>query len=776
MNEVTYSSSYANGQELAYLEYLPPNYSDNGKGYPLLISLHGYGWMPSGQSISFSNLRKGNHVAKLFYYKKQDFPFIVISPQQPRDIKGRYSGTSSWDPNIVDEVLERVKKLRKVDTNRIYITGTSMGGKGVWRYIKEHGDKIAAAAPMAGAGNEKSSACSSKIKNVAVWGFHNTGDNMVGVGNTIDMVDAINACSPPTKARKTIFKNGTHNVWDRVYYHTDDASKYYPSSKYSSSHPYGPNSGQPHLFDWFLSHAKDGKAPTPAPTPSNKAPLAEAGSDKTITLPTNRITVDASGSTDSDGSIASYQWTKLSGPSAHTIVSSTAKKTEIKGLTEGTYTFRITVKDDKGASDTDDMKITVKKEPTPEPEPEPAPKPTDNPPAPTTDSGKNGLKYAYYEGNWDKLPNFSSLKPKATGTVANFSLSPRKKTAYYALQFEGYINITSGGTYTFYTASDDGSKLYINGKEVVNNDGRHGRTEKSGKVTLTKGSHAIEVTYFDKYGNNDVLEIYYAGPGISKKRIPSGVLYTAKTSNAQAAPPVASSEKLTYAYYEGDWNKLPDFDKLTPKATGEIDNFTLDPRQRGDFFALKFEGSISIASSGTYTFYTASDDGSKLYIDGKQIVNNDGLHGRREASGSVSLSEGSHTIKVTFFERTEGHILDVYYQGPGISKKRIPSSVLGGSGNTKTIATNPQKSGFDNLEPTLEPEISIYPNPASDYLTISNAPDAAYSIISVGGKIMSRGRLLNNERLNVSSLPNGLYMIKIQQQNVQLTERILIQH
>ena len=156
-------------------------------------------------------------------------------------------------------------------------------------------------------------------------------------------------------------------------------------------------------------------------------------------------------------------------------------------------------------------------------------------------------------------------------------------------------------------------------------------------------------------------------------------------------------------------------------------------------------------------------------------MDNDGLHGRREESGSVSLSKGKHTIKVTFFDKTEGNILDVYYQGPGFSKMRIPNSVLGGN-NARTLATNPQKRSLDNLDLALKPEVAMYPNPASDYLTISNAPDAAYSIINTGGKIMSEGILFNSERLNVSSLPNGLYVIRVQQDNAQLTERVLIQH
>ena len=522
MNEVTYTSTYGNGQKFGYLEYLPPNYSSGSQKYAVLISLHGNGWMADGQTIKFSNLRKGNHVAKQYYYSRTDFPFIVISPQQPKSVKGRYSNTSSWDINIIDEVLERVKDLRRVDTNRIYITGTSMGGHGVWKYMKAHGDKIAAAAPMAPAGNEKSSACSSKIKNVAVWSFHNSGDNMVSPRNTIDMVDAINNCSPPTRARKTIFKNGTHNAWDRVYKFTSDASKYQLSSRYTGSTAYGPNSGKPHIFDWFLTHSRNGNTP-----PANQAPVAKAGSDKTITLPINKATLNGGSSTDADGSITSYKWAKVSGPSSYSIVSSNSKSTEVRNLVEGSYTFRLTVKDNDGASDTDDMKVTVKAE------------------EPVAGDG-NGIKYSYYEGNWDVLPDFSKLTPKKTGQLSNFSLSPKQKDGYYAFKFDGFIDIKSGGTYTFYTASDDGSKLYIDGKQVVNNDGRHGEEERSGQISLSNGKHSIRVTYFDKWGNNDVLKVSYKGPNISKKRIPDNILSGANARTEVAGKQLQTGEETPF--------------------------------------------------------------------------------------------------------------------------------------------------------------------------------------------------------------------------------------
>jgi hypothetical protein len=91
----------------------------------------------------------------------------------------------------------------------------------------------------------------------------------------------------------------------------------------------------------------------------NIAPVAAAGTDQTITLPTDQVTVNGSGSTDADGTISTYAWTKISGPSTFTITSPSAASTTITGLIEGTYVFRLTVTDNDGGTDTDDITITV---------------------------------------------------------------------------------------------------------------------------------------------------------------------------------------------------------------------------------------------------------------------------------------------------------------------------------------------------------------------------------------------------------------------------------
>lgn len=117
-------------------------------------------------------------------------------------------------------------------------------------------------------------------------------------------------------------------------------------------------------------------------------------------------------------------------------------------------------------------------------------------------------------------------------------------------------------------------------------------------------------------------------------------------------------------------------------GSGTYTSFDVDALQNQedpgdtDNFSIRYTGFIQIDTQGSYTFYTTSDDGSKLYIDGAQVVNNDGAHGSQERSGTITLSPGLHNITVLFFENGGGENLSVAYQGPSISKQNIPFSKL----------------------------------------------------------------------------------------------------
>lgn len=131
---------------------------------------------------------------------------------------------------------------------------------------------------------------------------------------------------------------------------------------------------------------------------------------------------------------------------------------------------------------------------------------------------------------------------------------------------------------------------------------------------------------------------------------------------------------LGYKYYEGNWTAVPDFDTLTAKKIDTVANFRLDISKSPNFYGLVYNGYVNVPADGQYTFYTITDDGAKLYIDGLLVVEN--KYNSGEKSGTVGLAAGKHLLKLDFFQQDGDVALSVMYQGPGIIKKQIPSSEL----------------------------------------------------------------------------------------------------
>jgi putative heme-binding domain-containing protein len=135
------------------------------------------------------------------------------------------------------------------------------------------------------------------------------------------------------------------------------------------------------------------------------------------------------------------------------------------------------------------------------------------------------VDYFYPSANNVALSTLAKMKPKASGIVPEIVINvpQRKQADRFALRFTGNIQIPRAGKYTFSTNSDDGSRLYIGDKLIVNNDGNHGMVKKSGSIELPVGSHPLIVTYFDN-GGGDGLQVTWAGPGFREQKIPANRL------------------------------------------------------------------------------------------------------------------------------------------------------------------------------------------------------------------------------------------------------------
>ena len=135
---------------------------------------------------------------------------------------------------------------------------------------------------------------------------------------------------------------------------------------------------------------------------------------------------------------------------------------------------------------------------------------------------KPGLEYAYFEGVWGELPDFSVLKPVNKGIAKTIGLTMKKRNNDYGLLFSGYLQVPETGVYRFYLTSNDGSRMTISGKSLPN-DGLHGMEEKSMDFALGKGLHPIEIQYFQA-GGGDGLKLEWKTWGKDRTAIDGSYL------------------------------------------------------------------------------------------------------------------------------------------------------------------------------------------------------------------------------------------------------------
>lgn len=186
--------------------------------YPLVVFMHGAGERGNDNEVQII------HIKKLFenYSNRLKYPCFVIAPQCPKNqkwVEVDWSARShtmpeqeAWAMQKTLQLIDTLIKTYPIDTRRIYVTGLSMGGYGVWDIICRYPDKFAAAVPICGGGDENYAA---GIKHIPIWAFHGSIDNVVPVARTRNMINAIRKLGG--KAKYTEYKNVKHGSWFKAY-------------------------------------------------------------------------------------------------------------------------------------------------------------------------------------------------------------------------------------------------------------------------------------------------------------------------------------------------------------------------------------------------------------------------------------------------------------------------------------------------------------------------------------------------------------------------------
>jgi predicted peptidase len=197
--------------DMAYLIALPRDYEAK-PSWPLLLFLHGAG--ERGGDLEL--LKK--HGPPSLIEQGRDLPFIVVSPQCPKDLW--------WEPVGLMALLDEVQEKHRVDPDRVYVTGLSMGGFGAWSLAAYAAEQIAAIAPICGGGEP---VWAGRLTRVPVWAFHGAADTVVPKQRSQEMADAIKRRGGDVKL--TIYPGVGHDSWSQTYHN-------------------------PELYDWLLQHRR----------------------------------------------------------------------------------------------------------------------------------------------------------------------------------------------------------------------------------------------------------------------------------------------------------------------------------------------------------------------------------------------------------------------------------------------------------------------------------------------------------------------------------------
>ncbi len=135
-----------------------------------------------------------------------------------------------------------------------------------------------------------------------------------------------------------------------------------------------------------------------------------------------------------------------------------------------------------------------------------------------------GVAYTYYEGKCKKVDEITSCKKVKKGTLKNISIGGALKKDHFAYEFRTLIRIPKKGVYRFYTYSDDGSVLYLDGRKTVDNDGGHSAKRAEGKIALDEGFHELRLLYFEDYMGEE-LEVGFCSKDIDETPLAADMLY-----------------------------------------------------------------------------------------------------------------------------------------------------------------------------------------------------------------------------------------------------------
>ncbi|WP_298920132.1 PA14 domain-containing protein [uncultured Roseobacter sp.] len=406
-------------------------------------------------------------------------------------------------------------------------------------------------------------------------------------------------------------------------------------------------------------------------------------------------------------------------------------------------------------------------------------------------SVSSGFRASYFDVNhslrqldeidWSSTPTHEDVVSEINYQNGRSSFWEGGSKDTFGARITGNIDVEEGGSFEFFLGGDDGAVLYIDGVEVIENDGLHSYHTRTADIELEPGTHTIEVRYFENYGHAG-LKLEWDGPGTDGRELvvapdvddlqtvngvpltieldvsapetealqsvtqaieglPEGTVVSAGTFTAEVGesgvvdisnwdtsllsiqtpidfigdvsaqittttsfetggdvtttsdldfsvsqaelPPISSQIQTGFhaSYFDVDhslrrldqidWTDEPTHEEIVGEINYKNGRDSFWEGGSTDTFGAKITGEINVEEGGSFDFYLGGDDGAILFVNGVEVIENDGLHGFRTRSGEIELEPGTHSIEVRYFENYGHAGLKLEWDGPGTDGREL---------------------------------------------------------------------------------------------------------
>lgn len=192
-----FATSFSYSKNYGYVLQSPDNKKDKK---PLIVFLHG-----SGERGTNPDRVKVHGPLK--YTKNHTLDAYILAPQCPEN--------ENWDEAVLYQLIQKIQKENNIDSQRIYLTGLSLGGWGTWTLAFAHPEMFAAVVPVCGFVDRMQMEDVCNIKDIPTQIFHGLLDDVVSVDYAIAVYKKLKSCNAPVNL--TIFDDANHDSWSRVY-------------------------------------------------------------------------------------------------------------------------------------------------------------------------------------------------------------------------------------------------------------------------------------------------------------------------------------------------------------------------------------------------------------------------------------------------------------------------------------------------------------------------------------------------------------------------------